>query len=157
MECLKGRILRVIQRWAVPYLLIMVAGRQIVLVRTIGLSPWHGGGFGMFASIDRDERRLVRLDTIDCQNQQTIQVLTPETTGLSESAWTDLTTAPKASRLRALGVQLLAAKNSPNSSISSTFSACLRQIQIQVWRLHYSQASGQIWYAPATPAVEVTR
>ena len=157
MACLRGKILQAIQRWGVPFLLMVVAGRQMILVHTIGLSPWHGGGFGMFASIDRDERRLVKLHTIDCQGRQTIQVLTPEVTGFNEQAWLHLTTAPKASRLRSLGYRLLDLTNTSEPPGSSTFSVCLQQLQIQVWRLHYSQASGQMWYAPVTPAVEVTR
>ncbi len=111
----------------------------------------------MFASIDRDERRLIKLDGISCQGQQTSQVLTPEATGLTDPAWTHLTTVPKASRLSALGDQLLADKNLPNPSTASPDSNCLQTIQLQVWRLHYSQASGRMWYAPVTSAVEVAR
>ena len=157
MACFRGKLFQAIRCWAAPLLLLVVAGRQIILVHTVGLSPWHGGGFGMFASIDRDERRLIKLDAIACQGQQISQVLTPETTGLTDPAWTHLTTVPKASRLSALGDQLLADKNLSNSSIDSSDSGCLRKIQLQVWRLHYSQASGQMWYAPVTSAVEVTR
>ena len=111
----------------------------------------------MFASIDRDERRIIKLDAIACQGQQISHVLTPETTGLTDPAWAHLTTVPKASRLSALGELLLVNKNLPNSPIASPESDCLRQIQIQVWRLHYSQTSGQMWYAPVTSAVEVAR
>ena len=157
MTRLRGKIFQTIQWWAAPLLLLTVAGRQILLVNTVGLSPWHGGGFGMFASIDRDERRLIKLDAIACQGQQISQVLTPETTGLTDSAWTHLTTVPRASQLSALGDQLLADKKFPNSPIASPESNCLQKIQLQVWRLHYSQASGQMWYAPVTSAVEVTR
>ena len=157
IACLRGTIFQTIQWWAAPLLLLAVAGRQIILVHTVGLSPWHGGGFGMFASIDRDERRLIKLDAIACQGQQISQVLTSETTGLTDSAWTHLTTMPKASRLSALGDQLLADKNLPHSPIASPDSGCLQKIQLQVWRLHYSQASGQMWYAPVTSAVEVAR
>ena len=155
MERLRGKILQGVQRWAVPFLLIVVAGRQMIMVRTAGLSPWHGGGFGMFASIDRDERRLVTLLTTNCQGKQTIQVLTPETAGLNEQAWVHLTTAPKTPRLQSLSPKLLDITNT-SVPLTSPSSACLQQMQIQVWRLHYSQASGQMWYAPVTPVVEVT-
>jgi len=39
--------------WYLPsLLLILVAGNQLRLVSTVNLSPWWGGGFGMFATTD---------------------------------------------------------------------------------------------------------
>ena len=39
--------------WYLPAaVLIATAGRQIVLARTAHLTPWSGGGFGMFATTD---------------------------------------------------------------------------------------------------------
>lgn len=42
-------------------ILVVVAARQIYLVRSSDLSPWKGGGFGMFASTDAGPQRRVRL------------------------------------------------------------------------------------------------
>jgi hypothetical protein len=42
-------------------LLIVVASAQMVLARTTDLSPWKGGGFGMFAAVDGLPFRWVRL------------------------------------------------------------------------------------------------
>ena len=52
------------QRWRtiLPVaLLLSVACVQIVLTRTSGLSPWKGGGFGMFSTTDDSGRRHVRV------------------------------------------------------------------------------------------------
>ena len=39
--------------WCLPsLLLLLVAGNQFRLVSTTALSPWWGGGFGMFATTD---------------------------------------------------------------------------------------------------------
>ena len=38
-------------------LLVAVASLQVVLARTEHLSPWSGGGFGMFASVDSPAQR----------------------------------------------------------------------------------------------------
>jgi len=38
--------------WALPVVLILVALTQITLAHTRDLTPWKGGGFGMFASVD---------------------------------------------------------------------------------------------------------
>ena len=42
-------------------LLLTVASAQMVLARGAHLSPWKGGGFGMFASVDGLPFRWVRL------------------------------------------------------------------------------------------------
>jgi hypothetical protein len=42
-------------------LLLAVASGQMILARTAHLSPWKGGGFGMFASVDGLPFRWVRL------------------------------------------------------------------------------------------------
>ena len=42
-------------------LLVTIACCQIALTRTSSLSPWKGGGFGMFASLDGMGFRSVRL------------------------------------------------------------------------------------------------
>ena len=38
--------------WLPVALLLVVAGVQVALVKTEGLSPWKGGGFGMFSTTD---------------------------------------------------------------------------------------------------------
>ena len=42
-------------------LLVAVALGQVALAHTTGLSPWKGGGFGMFASLDARPFRYVRV------------------------------------------------------------------------------------------------
>jgi hypothetical protein len=42
-------------------LLCLIAATQMVLAPTTNLSPWKGGGFGMFASVDGLPFRWVRL------------------------------------------------------------------------------------------------
>jgi hypothetical protein len=48
-------------------LLVAMAGTQVTLVTTAGLSPWKGGGFGMFSTTDDGGRRYVRVfvDAVD--------------------------------------------------------------------------------------------
>lgn len=47
---------------AVPAaLLVVIASSQMVLAHTAMLSPWKGGGFGMFASLDARPFRYVRI------------------------------------------------------------------------------------------------
>ena len=48
-----------VHRIAPSILLIAVAFVQIVLARTSGLTPWKGGGFGMFSTLDHGAYRGV--------------------------------------------------------------------------------------------------
>lgn len=56
-----------ILRWLTPLLLFCIAGTQIFLVFTYNLTPWKGGGFGMFAYIDRMNHRPVHLTITNSQ------------------------------------------------------------------------------------------
>jgi hypothetical protein len=47
-----------------PVLLLVTAAVQHVLVRSRDLSPWKGGGFGMFSSTDSPEARFLRLSLV---------------------------------------------------------------------------------------------
>lgn len=47
--------------WLPALVLIAVALLQMVLTRTADLSPWKGGGFGMFATIDGTAFRHLRI------------------------------------------------------------------------------------------------
>ena len=51
-------------RWRVmvpPMLLVAVGLNQIALTRTVALTAWKGGGFGMFAAVDGGAVRTVRI------------------------------------------------------------------------------------------------
>lgn len=43
----------------VPWLMALVIGSQVALVRWTALSPWKGSGFGMFSTLDSIEDRRV--------------------------------------------------------------------------------------------------
>jgi hypothetical protein len=43
-----------------PVLLIVIAAAQIVLARAHALTPWKGGGFGMFSTVDSRNARFLR-------------------------------------------------------------------------------------------------
>lgn len=48
--------------------LLLVAAVQMVRANRTNQSPWKGGGFGMFSSIDSPGERFVRIKLIDSQN-----------------------------------------------------------------------------------------
>ena len=58
----RGGTLRSAWRTVLPVaLLITVAAAQVTLARTSSLSPWKGGGFGMFSTTDDASRRWARV------------------------------------------------------------------------------------------------
>ncbi len=42
-------------------LMVLVASAQLVVVHTALLSPWKGGGFGMFSTVDSPSARFLRI------------------------------------------------------------------------------------------------
>lgn len=160
---LKQSLLTFIKTGAIPGLLTIVALRQILLVHTVGLSPWHGGGFGMFASIDRDERRLVTTQAMGCSEARDIMmsdILATSPPGLHDDAYTHIRTFPTTAQLQRMGkLLLLADTQNPNTDINTSDNDapnqanCAPKIQLQVWRLLYDGQT--IDYKPITPKVEV--
>lgn len=55
-------------------LLIMVAAVQVTLATTAGLTPWKGGGFGMFSTTDDGGRRYVRIFVSAAERSEEITV-----------------------------------------------------------------------------------
>lgn len=47
----------------VPLLLVFVASTQVLVANTTTLTPWRGGGFGMFATVDAHSHRIVRVES----------------------------------------------------------------------------------------------
>ncbi|NEQ33139.1 MAG: hypothetical protein F6K04_19430 [Leptolyngbya sp. SIO4C5] len=158
--------MRLLQRWAVPGLLVVIALRQIFLAHTVGLSAWHGGGFGMFASVDRDERRLLQVQATTCQGQLIRIDLRPPSTLLSQAELLHTTTVPKVILLESLAQRILVADLQPSdrplvytaqvAQPASQPTTCLEQVAVQVWRPYHRRHLGQVWYEPISPVVEVS-
>ncbi|MGD1855680.1 MAG: hypothetical protein ACFB2W_15690 [Leptolyngbyaceae cyanobacterium] len=150
-------LLKLFKLGAVPALMSAVAIRQIVLVHTVGLSPWHGGGYGMFASIDRDERRVVTAQLIDCNHTQDFalqDIVADSPEVLGPEAYTHVSTFPTTAQLRRVGRRLL----DSDDQIAEIYAAnreqsCRSELQLQPWRLTYDGRA--IAYEPLSAPVEV--
>lgn len=51
--------------WLAPLLLLALALNQLRLVHSEALSPWLGGGFGMFSTLDGGSNRSLRAFALD--------------------------------------------------------------------------------------------
>ena len=59
-----------------PVVLVVIASVQFYLAQTHGLSPWKGGGFGMFSTVDSPGERFLRVYLITDDGE--IPVMVPD-------------------------------------------------------------------------------
>jgi hypothetical protein len=57
----RASLIALVAAWLPALLLLTVAAHHVVRVRQDGLTPWKGGGFGMFSTIDSQSHRRVRV------------------------------------------------------------------------------------------------
>ena len=61
---LSRRFTHFLEYWLPSVILIGVATLQIYLAYTANLTPWKGGGFGMFAVIDSPSMRVISVEAL---------------------------------------------------------------------------------------------
>lgn len=86
-----------------PAVLVVVATGQLVLARTGDLSPWKGGGFGMFSTVESPGSRFVRIFLVDGDREIPVPV-PPQ----AEDEWMRARTFPTDDRLERI-VHIVAA------------------------------------------------
>lgn len=67
---LRERVLRELPSW----LLVALACAQLALAFGAGLSPWKGGGFGMFATHDHGAFRSVRIYAVEGGGERLVAI-----------------------------------------------------------------------------------
>ena len=106
-------------------LLLTVASTQMLLARTADLSPWKGGGFGMFASIDGAPFRWVRIYVFAPERSQEINV----PPSLDDPAHR-LVTWPRPHAMEAFARAVIAREQRQGRPVES--------VRIEVWRADIS-------------------
>jgi len=124
-------LLRSWQRWArfLPALLLVgAAAHQIFLANTAGLSPWSGGGFGMFSTTDAGASRHLHAFVMRPGIQREVRI--PE--GLQD--WERrVVTLPSDANLRAFALAL-ADLPTPDHGPATA-------VRIQVWHAEFDPIS----------------
>jgi hypothetical protein len=54
--------------------LVVVASVQVVLAKTASLTPWKGGGFGMFSTTDSADQRMLRVVVAAPERSEIIEI-----------------------------------------------------------------------------------
>lgn len=111
-----------------PVLLVAVAGLQIVLAHRDGLSPWKGGGFGMFSTLDGRPHRVVsvRVDAPHRSEELAVPV------SLEEAA-AGVEILPTTARLERFGHAIAARERRHDRAVGS--------VHIDVWRTEFETDS----------------
>jgi hypothetical protein len=113
-------------------LLVIVAANQMVLARTMQLSPWKGGGFGMFASVDGLPFRHVRL-YVSAPDRSEELTVPPSLAGMAAST----ATFPRRGSLERLGEAVIAREHRHGRAADS--------VRVEVWRASYSSTLEASW------------
>ena len=111
--------------WLPTALLLLIAVTQILLTRTADLSPWKGGGFGMFATTDGTAFRFVRLFVDAPERSEELSV--PESL---EDAALRAQLFPSDHFLLRLGEAAALRERRQGRSVSS--------IRVEVWKIEFS-------------------
>jgi hypothetical protein len=117
--------LRILRYWLPAVLLSLVAVNQLRLAFTESVSPWSGGGFGMFAVTDSPGHRHLHVFVQNDDIRREV-AFPPDL----EDAVLRATTLPTRSRLQALAAEL--AELEANSAIQWD------EIVLQVWTVDYA-------------------
>ena len=109
-------------------ILLVVAGVQVTLTRMAGLSPWKGGGFGMFSTTDDAGRRWVRVFVNAPERSEEIAV-TPSLEDAATRAAV-LPTDPQLTRLaRRVGER------------ERRYGRPVETVRVEAWRIEYASGS----------------
>lgn len=72
MDSLRGR--RLFVWFFAPALLVGVAGIHTYLAEAKNQTPWEGGGFGMFSTVDKRQARFVRCSLMTSQDTARVRL-----------------------------------------------------------------------------------
>jgi hypothetical protein len=107
-------------------LLIVVACTQVTLALTAGLTPWKGGGFGMFSTTDNGERRYVRIFVSAVDRSEEITVSPSLSDAASRAA-----VLPRDAELSRLARRVVKRERRHRRPVE--------MVRIETWRIEYAR------------------
>jgi hypothetical protein len=106
-------------------LLLTVACAQVTLARTAGMSPWKGGGFGMFSSTDDSGRRRVRVFVSAPERSEEIAISPSLQDAAARAA-----VLPASGELSRLAQRVVARERRNGRPVE--------EVRIETWRIEYA-------------------
>jgi hypothetical protein len=107
-------------------LLIVVACTQVTLALTAGLTPWKGGGFGMFSTTDNGERRYVRVFVSAVDRSEEITISPSLSDAASRAA-----VLPRDAELSRLARRVVERERRHRRPVE--------MVRIETWRIEYAR------------------
>lgn len=115
-------------RTAPAFLLAVVAVVQIGLARTADLTPWKGGGFGMFATLDHNAYRRVDVVMEGTERSEALEIPPSLETAAARAA-----AFPAGWMLRSLAERVVQRERRYQRSVS--------RVTITVWRTDFDRTT----------------
>ena len=109
-------------------LLVGVGSVQLILARTADLSPWKGGGFGMFATTDGSGSRHVRVFVTAPDRSEELTITASLEDGAARAA-----VLPTDRLLGRLARLVVAREQRNHRAVTS--------LRIEVWRIEYAPST----------------
>jgi hypothetical protein len=149
-------------RWlvaAIPLLLVLVATTQMVVASSTTLTPWRGGGFGMFATVDAHSTRIVRAEVeLAAGSVLPVDVRSFRLDAASDRAFVTARAWPSEPNLRRLAAALHAAPavidggivrhteavSSADGQPRSIDEAEFVAVEVAVWRLRFDRTTREV-------------
>ena len=116
-------------RWTAPSILLLIAAAQVYQVRAHDLTPWKGGGFGMFSTVDNPRRRMVRCYLVGEDGHETPLKIPARFERLT---W-EVRSIPTPDRLSAFAHELVADFNQSVAKAGTGVRG--RYLRVEVWRV----------------------
>ena len=114
-------------RAVLPVLLLaVVAAAQVTLAKAAGLSPWKGGGFGMFSTTDDAGRRYVRVFVSGAERSEEIAIAPS-----LEDAARRAAVLPRDAELSRLARRVVDRERRYQRQVDA--------VRIQTWRIEYAR------------------
>ena len=111
-----------------PAVLVVVATLQVVMARTAGLTPWKGGGFGMFSTLDHGAYRGIDI-LIEAPDRSESQRVPPSLEELAARA----ASCPSEWLLRELAEGVVARERRYERPVTT--------VALTVWRTRFDPSS----------------
>ena len=108
--------------------LTIVAFSQIALARTVGMTPWKGGGFGMFSTLDHGAFRGVDV-IVEAADRSEAQEIPPSLEEIAARA----ATCPSEWLLRRLAEGVVARERRYERPVT--------RVKLTVWRTDFNPAT----------------
>jgi hypothetical protein len=109
-------------------LLVVVACAQVTLATTYGLTPWKGGGFGMFSTTDDGGRRYVRVFVSAVERSEEIAI-SPSLQDAARRA----AALPRDAELSRLARRVVERERRHQRPVD--------MVRIETWRIEYAPAT----------------